>query len=85
MLGAESDESSPIFVQFLDCVWQLLKYAPDSFEFSELYLSAIFSGVATRRHGTFLCNSARERREHQMEMVRLSPHSARCVSKSICA
>jgi len=33
-----SDESSPVFIQFLDCTWQLLDQFPTSFEFGNGYL-----------------------------------------------
>ena len=67
MVGPRSTEASPVFTQFLDCVWQLVEHAPTAFEFTGAYLLAIHSGVASRRHGTFLCNTERERlREHDL-------------------
>jgi len=69
MVGqAGSSEASPIFTQFLDCVWQLIQHAPlGAFEFTAAYLLAIHNAVASRRHGTFLCNTERERlREHDL-------------------
>jgi hypothetical protein len=51
----------------LDCVWQLLQQAGEAFEFTEAYLLAIHTKVSSRRHGTFLCNSERERfREYNL-------------------
>ena len=69
MVGqAGSSEASPIFTQFLDCVWQLIQRAPsDAFEFTTAYLLAIHNAVANRRYGTFLCNTERERlQEHSL-------------------
>ena len=37
----KEDEKSPVFTQFLDCVFQLLKMYPLSFEYTSKYLSRV--------------------------------------------
>lgn len=54
-------ERSPVFLQFLDCVWQLTQQFPISFEFNESYLEAIARDMTSNRFGTFLHNNERER------------------------
>ncbi|KAG1709450.1 hypothetical protein DVH05_020105 [Phytophthora capsici] len=57
----EDDNTSPIFMQFVDAVWQLTRQFPCSFEFSERYLIALLDEVYDKRSGTFLhdCEEAR--------------------------
>ena len=59
---APSDEQvSPIFLQFVDCVWQLGQQFPTAFEFNGTYLAALMGHVLSGEHGTFLCNCERQR------------------------
>ena len=55
-------QRSPIFLQFLDCVWQIKRQYPCSFEFNDEFLEALMDAVYSCRFGTFLYNSDRERR-----------------------
>mmetsp|Transcript_4484 Transcript_4484/g.6153 ORF Transcript_4484/g.6153 Transcript_4484/m.6153 type:complete len:348 (+) Transcript_4484:1711-2754(+) len=55
------DQRSPIFVQFMDCVWQILRQAPLLFEFTEEFLMAILDHLYDCRFGTFLFNSEAQR------------------------
>ncbi|KAF4317727.1 hypothetical protein G195_008436 [Phytophthora kernoviae 00238/432] len=57
----EDDSTSPVFMQFVDAVWQLLRQFPCSFEFNERYLIAMLDEVYCKRSGTFLhdCEEAR--------------------------
>ncbi|KAL4631405.1 myotubularin-like isoform X1 [Arapaima gigas] len=57
---ADADRS-PIFVQFVDCVWQMTKQFPTAFEFNERLLVAVLDHLYSCRFGTFLynCDSAR--------------------------
>lgn len=52
---------SPVFLLFLDCVWQLLKQFPSAFQFSEFYLTTLWDTVCLGLFQNFLFNSARER------------------------
>ncbi|KAH7315907.1 hypothetical protein KP509_21G070100 [Ceratopteris richardii] len=55
------NNSSPIFLQWIDCVAQLLRLYPRAFEFSSAFLVEILDCVLSSRFGNFLCNSEKER------------------------
>eukprot|EP00002_Diphylleia_rotans_P039778 TRINITY_DN9312_c0_g1_i1.p1 TRINITY_DN9312_c0_g1~~TRINITY_DN9312_c0_g1_i1.p1 ORF type:complete len:1378 (+),score=270.24 TRINITY_DN9312_c0_g1_i1:71-4204(+) len=57
----DNDQRSPVFLQFLDCVWQITRQYPDAFEFNELFLITIMDHVYSCRFGTFLCDSVYDR------------------------
>ncbi|GKU91610.1 hypothetical protein SLEP1_g5463 [Rubroshorea leprosula] len=52
---------SPIFLQWVDCVSQLLRMYPFAFEFSSAFLVDFLDCVFSCRFGNFLCNSEKER------------------------
>ncbi|KAF5307354.1 hypothetical protein FQR65_LT07071 [Abscondita terminalis] len=54
-------DRSPVFLQFVDCVWQITQQFPNAFEFNEYFLITILDHLYSNRFGTFLCNSERER------------------------
>eukprot|EP01130_Rhizamoeba_saxonica_P011917 TRINITY_DN4975_c0_g1_i3.p1 TRINITY_DN4975_c0_g1~~TRINITY_DN4975_c0_g1_i3.p1 ORF type:complete len:737 (-),score=116.64 TRINITY_DN4975_c0_g1_i3:216-2426(-) len=54
-------ENSPVFVQWIDCVWQLLNVYPNYFQFNDIYLIAILDNLYSCRFGTFLYNSVKDR------------------------
>ena len=56
-----SDERSPIFVQFLDAVHQLLVQFPTAFEFSDRLLVFLADHVYSCLYGNFIGNSYRQR------------------------
>lgn len=56
-----SDEISPIFLQFLDCVFQIVNQYPDYFEFNTKYLLLLSEHIYSCRFGTLLCDTERER------------------------
>ena len=58
---SKEKEASPIFVQFLDCVWQLMRVNPAAFAFGPEYLVRLYEAVVCGRYGTFLGNSERTR------------------------
>lgn len=60
----QSDEISPIFLQFLDCLWQLHRQYPQLFEFNSKFLLTISDHLYSARFGTFLFNSDHERVNH---------------------
>lgn len=54
-------DRSPVFLQFVDCVWQITQQFPNAFEFNEHFLITILDHLYSCRFGTFLFNSERER------------------------
>jgi myotubularin-related protein 1/2 len=58
---SEHDEQSPVFLQFLDCVWQIWRLYPTYFEFNGKVLEVIADALFSGRYGTFLGNCDRER------------------------
>ncbi|KAI3721832.1 hypothetical protein L2E82_32851 [Cichorium intybus] len=56
-----SNNYSPIFLQWVDCVSQLLRMYPFAFEFSSAFLVDFLDCVLSCRFGNFLCNSENER------------------------
>ncbi|CAF0884676.1 unnamed protein product, partial [Didymodactylos carnosus] len=69
--GDKSDsERSPVFLQFLDCTFQLLQQFPSVFEFNEKLLITIADNLYSCQYGTFLLNSEKLRTE-----MRVSEHT----------
>ena len=54
-------DRSPIFLQFIDCVWQIMQQNSKVFEFNENLLLAIVNNMYTCQFGTFLYNNEYER------------------------
>ncbi|XP_075049387.1 myotubularin-related protein 11 [Mixophyes fleayi] len=49
-------EESPVFLLFLDCVWQLLQQFPTAFQFSESYLAALHDSTSNLFCSSFTHN-----------------------------
>ncbi|KAJ2716602.1 phosphatidylinositol-3-phosphatase ymr1 [Coemansia spiralis] len=54
-------ETSPVFQQFLDCVYQLWIQNPTLFEFGEQFLLDLFYHLHAAQFGTFVANNMKER------------------------
>ncbi|SPO01032.1 related to myotubularin related protein 1 [Cephalotrichum gorgonifer] len=54
---------SPVFHQFLDCVYQMQRQAPDRFEFNERFLRRLLYHLYSCQYGTFLYNSEKQRHD----------------------
>lgn len=63
---ADPNERAPIFLQWLDCVHQLLLQFPCHFEFNLSYLVKLAQHTYSSLFGTFLCNSLQERRSYRL-------------------
>lgn len=57
---SDSDRS-PVFLQFIDCVWQILQQFPTIFEFNEHFLMTVIDHSYSCLFGTFLCNSEQQK------------------------
>jgi myotubularin-related protein 1/2 len=57
----QEDQFSPVFLQFLDCVWQVVKQNPQYFEFNSRYVLALADSIYSGRFGTFLFSTDQER------------------------
>ncbi|XP_059724655.1 myotubularin-related protein 9-like isoform X5 [Haemorhous mexicanus] len=69
---ARGKQEAPLFLLFLDCVWQLSRQFPFSLEFGEQLLLTLFDNAYASAYGTFLCNNERER---SLCKVKESTHS----------
>lgn len=61
--SSSNDEGqiSPIFLQFVDCVYQIVQLFPECFEFNTRYLLELSFHIYSCRFGTMLCDTERER------------------------
>ncbi len=66
------NEGSPVFLQWLDVVHQILNQQPHAFEFDQNLLLFLASACYSGEFGTFLYNSEKERTEHGVYMDTLS-------------
>lgn len=57
-----TSERSPVFHQFLDCVYQIMRQHPSNFEFNTRLLKRLFYHYYSCQYGTFLCDSERSLR-----------------------
>lgn len=65
-------ERSPIFAQFIDCVWQLKIQFPHEFEFNDSFLHTVRYHSTSCRFGTFLFRNDRERRRYHLRKRTIS-------------
>uniref|UniRef100_A0A8C4FFQ5 phosphatidylinositol-3,5-bisphosphate 3-phosphatase n=1 Tax=Dicentrarchus labrax TaxID=13489 RepID=A0A8C4FFQ5_DICLA len=67
-----NSERSPLFVQFIDCVWQMTRQFPAAFEFNELFLITVLDHLYSCLFGTFLYNSEQERAAKEVQTKTVS-------------
>jgi myotubularin-related protein 1/2 len=65
----EQKDVSPIFVQWLDAVWQVMRQFPTAFEFNEDLLVLLGSEVYSCRFRTFAFDCEMQRRQHTAELA----------------
>jgi len=56
-----TDERGPIFVQYIDCVYQMMRQHPTAFEFNELFLIFLLDNLYSCRFGTFLFDNEKDK------------------------
>jgi len=71
--GNDEGQISPIFIQFLDAVSQIIRLMPNEFEFTGDFLLELSQHVYSCRFGTLLCDSDRER--ETVAAIRQRTHS----------
>uniref|UniRef100_A0AAY4CVQ6 Myotubularin phosphatase domain-containing protein n=1 Tax=Denticeps clupeoides TaxID=299321 RepID=A0AAY4CVQ6_9TELE len=68
-LKKNDKEEAPLFLLFLDCVWQLMNQYPAAFEFTETYLTVLSDSMWIPVFSTFLFNCPQQRAEYSREFV----------------
>uniref|UniRef100_A0A914KUN5 phosphatidylinositol-3,5-bisphosphate 3-phosphatase n=1 Tax=Meloidogyne incognita TaxID=6306 RepID=A0A914KUN5_MELIC len=75
-LGTISEENekevSPIFTQFLDSIYQLMRHKPMAFEFNERYLTELNENAYSCVYGQFIGNCDKDRRDLRITTKTLS-------------
>ncbi|KUF89327.1 hypothetical protein AM588_10005570 [Phytophthora nicotianae] len=61
----ELEEQSPVFIQWLDALWQIWRQQPWAFEFNEALLSALYESIFSGLYGNFLYNNERQRKQEE--------------------
>lgn len=56
-----NDQRSPVFLMWLDCVWQFMRQFPSECEFNENFLLALADHVFSCKFGTFMFDCERQR------------------------
>lgn len=59
-------ETSPVFHQFLDAVYQLHRQNPKRFEFNERFLRRLLYHLYSCQYGTFLLNNEKQRKDARL-------------------
>lgn len=63
---------APVFLLFLDCVWQIFSQFPCSFEFNAQFLILLFEHAYASQYGTFLCNDEYSKKNIHMKTKTVS-------------
>ncbi|XP_072260889.1 phosphatidylinositol-3,5-bisphosphate 3-phosphatase MTMR6 [Pyxicephalus adspersus] len=66
-LDGDPKEVSPVFTQFLECVWHLTEQFPGAFEFNEAFLLHIHEHVHSCQFGNFIGNCVKDREELRLK------------------
>ncbi|XP_075965922.1 myotubularin-related protein 10 [Anarhichas minor] len=69
-LKKNDKDESPLFMLFLDCVWQMMNQYPAAFEFTEAYLTILSDSMWIPLFSTFLFNSSQQRAQHLMDFAK---------------
>ncbi|XP_033747219.1 myotubularin-related protein 3-like [Pecten maximus] len=63
----DTNERCPVFLQWIDCVYQLYSQFPTAFQFNEAYLVKLVQHTYSCLFGTFLCNTTQERQKEELD------------------
>ncbi|KAJ1113926.1 hypothetical protein NDU88_002166 [Pleurodeles waltl] len=66
-LDGDPKEMSPVFLQFLECIWHLTEQFPGAFEYNESFLLQIHEHVHSCQFGNFLGNCQKEREDLKLK------------------
>lgn len=66
------DKRSPIFILFLDVIYQLINQYPTAFEFNGNFLLFLSDHIYSARFGTFMCDSDKDRNDYNVRTKTLS-------------
>lgn len=64
-----SSENSPIFIQFLDAVFQILRQFPNEFQFNNNYLLFLAEAVYSGKYGTFMADSEKDLKKYSDKTI----------------
>ncbi|KAE8636583.1 hypothetical protein XENTR_v10003048 [Xenopus tropicalis] len=62
----KNENEAPVFLLFLDCVWQLVQQYPLAFEFTETYLTVLSDSINIPIFSTFFFNSPWQKDTHSV-------------------
>uniref|UniRef100_A0AAY4EJU3 Myotubularin phosphatase domain-containing protein n=1 Tax=Denticeps clupeoides TaxID=299321 RepID=A0AAY4EJU3_9TELE len=71
-LDGDPKEVSPVFTQFVECVWNLTEQFPCAFEFNERFLIDIHDNIYACQFGNFIGNCQKEREELKIQETTFS-------------
>ncbi|CAB3397704.1 unnamed protein product [Caenorhabditis bovis] len=63
---------SPVFLVFLDCLFQMVSQYPLSFEYDESFLIFLFEHAYASEFGSFVGNNEKEKQEYQVKQKTVS-------------
>eukprot|EP01101_Sappina_pedata_P010047 TRINITY_DN6232_c0_g1_i1.p1 TRINITY_DN6232_c0_g1~~TRINITY_DN6232_c0_g1_i1.p1 ORF type:complete len:966 (+),score=254.75 TRINITY_DN6232_c0_g1_i1:186-3083(+) len=69
---SKQHEDAPLFLQFLDCVWQLTQQFPYDFEFNTKFLITVAHHLNTGLYGNFIMNTPAESRKYKVQKSTVS-------------
>ncbi|KAG7274275.1 hypothetical protein CRUP_037202 [Coryphaenoides rupestris] len=69
-LKKNEKEESPLFLLFLDCVWQLMNQYPSAFEFTETYLVVLSDSMWVPVFSTFLFNGPKHHADTMTDFLK---------------
>ncbi|KAF0697708.1 Aste57867_11635 [Aphanomyces stellatus] len=73
---------SPIFLQFLDAVYQMLMQFPNAFEFNERCLLHLANALSSGLYGTFVYDSYQQRKAANVHLKTVSVWTPLCASSN---